>query len=187
MSTHRSSFRLPEPGAVPPRDPLLLWRYVAAQWRRAFGLNVTQINELLYVGGEFRASQWPQLHAHGIRAVLSLQAERVDAFEGPAPDSTLRVAVEDFHPPTIDQLHHAVAFIQAAHAQELPVFIHCHAGVGRAPLTASAYLMTRGLSAHESLTYIKRARPIVRLNARQMRRLHEWQQHLHAQRNDDSS
>jgi protein-tyrosine phosphatase len=187
MSTHRSSFRLPEPGAAPPHDPLLLWRYFAAQWRRVFGLNVTQINKLMYVGGEFRAAQWPQLHAHGIRAVLSLQAERIDSFQGPSPESTLRVAVEDFHPPTMDQLQQAVAFIQAAHAKDLPVFIHCHAGVGRAPLTASAYLMTRGLSAHEALTYIKQARPIVRLNARQMRRLREWEQHLRAQRTDDSS
>jgi protein-tyrosine phosphatase len=151
------------------------WRYLRTQWRRGFGLNVSRIDDLLFVGGQFRARQWPALHALGIRAVLSLQAEREDTFHGPPPDRALRLLVPDFHPPLIDQLHEAVAFIQAAHADQLPVLVHCHAGVGRAALTASAFLIAGGMSHTEAFAYLRRARPIVALNAIQHARLAEWE------------
>lgn len=151
------------------------WRYLRTQWRRMFGLNVTQIDELLFVGGQFRARQWPALHALGIRAVLSLQAEYEDQFFGPPPARTLRLEVPDFHAPTVEQLHAAIAFIESAHAERLPVMIHCHAGVGRAALTASAYLMSRGLKSSAAFDTIRRARPIVVLNAIQQARLAEWE------------
>src|SRR5215203_5906199 len=95
------------------------WRYLRTQWRRGFGLNVSRIDDLLFVGGQFRARQWPALRALGIRAVLSPQAERVDTFHGSPPDRALRLLVPDFHPPSIAQLQEAVAFIQAAHAEQL--------------------------------------------------------------------
>ncbi|MBO9343156.1 MAG: phosphatase, partial [Roseiflexus sp.] len=49
-----------------------MWRYTTSQWNRFFGLNVSRVHDLLYVGGEFRADQWPQLRTIGIRAVLNL-------------------------------------------------------------------------------------------------------------------
>lgn len=170
----QSSLHLPDPGAPPPRDPAKLWLYVRTQWRRAFGLNVSQVEPLLFVGGEFSTAQWPRLHALGIRAVLSLQAEREDQFVDPLPARVLRLHVEDFYPPSIDQLHQAVVFLRQNHADHLSTLIHCHAGVGRAPLTTAAFLMTRGLSVAEALERIQRARPIIRLNERQQRRLAEW-------------
>ena len=127
-------------------------------------------------GGQFRPDQWASLYALGIRAVLSLQAEHEDTFVGSPPERALRLLVPDFHPPTIDQLHAAVDFIAAAHADQLPVFIHCHAGIGRAPLTTAAFLTTRGLSVTTALTAIRTARPIIALNQRQIARLHEWEQ-----------
>ena len=145
-----------------------------------FGLNISRIDDLLFVGGEFSAAQWVDLHALGIRAVLSLQAEREDRFAGTPPARALRLAVEDFHPPTIAQLHEAVVFIGACHADGLPVLVHCHAGVGRAALTASAYLMTHGLSHVAAFTRIRRARPIVALGGRQLERLIEWELTLRA-------
>jgi protein-tyrosine phosphatase len=151
------------------------WRYLRTQWRRGFGLNVSRVDDLLFVGGQFRARQWPALHALGIRAVLSLQAERADAFHGPPPERALRLLVPDFHPPSVDQLHEAVAFIQAAHAAQLPVLVHCHAGVGRASLTASAFLIAGGMNQADAFAHIRRARPIIALNAIQQARLAEWE------------
>jgi protein tyrosine phosphatase (PTP) superfamily phosphohydrolase (DUF442 family) len=168
--------RLPDLGALPPLlSPPRLWLYARTQWRRTFGLNVTRIDELLFVGGQFRPQQWPALRALGIRAVLSLQAERADAFDGPPPERALRLLVPDFHPPSVEQLHEAVRFIAAAHDARLPVMVHCHAGVGRASLTASAYLIARGMSRLEAFDTIRRARPIVRLNRPQSERLAEWE------------
>jgi protein tyrosine phosphatase (PTP) superfamily phosphohydrolase (DUF442 family) len=154
------------------------WHYLRTQWRRGFGLNVSRIDDLLFVGGQFRARQWPELRALGIRAVLSLQAEREDVFQGPPPDRALRLLVPDFHPPSIEQLHQAVAFIQAAHADQLPVLVHCHAGVGRAALTASAFLVAGGMGHAEAFAFLRRARPIIALNAIQQVRLVEWEQKL---------
>jgi predicted protein tyrosine phosphatase len=160
---------------IPLHSPRMFWKYAATQWRRIFGLNVSRLDDLLFVGGEFRAEQWPALHALGIRAVLSLQQERADEFLLPLPERVLRLEVPDFHPPSIEQLDEACTFIAAAHAEKLPVMIHCHAGVGRAPLTTAAFLVRRGLSASEALQRIRLARPIIELNALQYTRLVEWE------------
>lgn len=153
------------------------WRlYMRTAWNRAFGLNVSRIYDNLYVGGQFTPEQWPPLHALGIRAVLSLQEEYEDRFSGSAPDRTLRLLVPDFQAPSLEQLHEAVRFIAAAHADGLPVMVHCHAGMGRAPLTAAAYLVHKGASSTDALSHIVRQRPIVGLNERQLTRLYEWEQ-----------
>lgn len=165
-----------QPDGALPRQRLPLWLYATTQWRRIFGLNISQIDDLLFVGGEFSVVQWPAIHALGVRAVLSLQAEREDSFSDPHPARALRLPVEDFQAPTIDQLREAVAFIGAAHVERLPVLVHCHAGVGRASLTASAYLISQGLGRGEAFGRIQRARPIVALGDVQLARLIEWEQ-----------
>jgi protein tyrosine phosphatase (PTP) superfamily phosphohydrolase (DUF442 family) len=181
LNDHHATLHLPEPSPPPLSDAARIWRYALTQLRRLFGLNVSQIDELLFVGGEFTPAQWPDLYALGIRAVLSLQTEREDQFDGAPPERILRLLVEDYHPPTIAQLREAVAFIDAARAARLPVLVHCHAGVGRAALTSSAYLMTHGLSHIEAFSQIRRARPIVALTGSQQERLIEWEQTLHDQ------
>jgi protein-tyrosine phosphatase len=154
--------------------------YLYQQWHRFFGLNATAVTPLLYVGGQFRPDQWPDLYALGIRAVLSLQAEYIDEFSGPPPTAALRIAVADFHPPAVDQLDGAADFITAQHAAGRPVLVHCHAGVGRAPMTAAAFLMRRhAQSAAQALQTVRQARPIIRPNRRQLQRLDEYAAHLH--------
>jgi hypothetical protein len=179
LNKNHAVLRVPDPG-VPLNVWVRLWLYALTQWRRMFGLNISRVDQLLFVGGEFTPAQWTQLRALGIRAVLSLQAEREDHFAGPPPERVLRLPVEDFSPPSIDQLRQAVAFIGTCHADGLPVLVHCHAGVGRASLTTSAYLMTGGLSHVEAFNRIRLARPIVELNVLQLARLIEWGWHLHA-------
>ncbi|MGB9633974.1 MAG: dual specificity protein phosphatase family protein [Chloroflexaceae bacterium] len=151
-----------------------MYVYLSTQLRRLFGLNASIIEPDLLVGGQFRPDQWPALHALGVRAVLSLQAEREDRFAGGAPERLLRLAVQDFTPPTIEQLADGIAFISAAHQAGLTVFVHCHAGVGRAPLMAAAYLMYRQELDHRTaLARIRAARPIIGLNPSQIKRLRE--------------
>ncbi len=155
------------------------WHYLHAQWRRFFGLNVSPVEPLLFVGGQFRAAQWPLLHRMGIRAVLSLQAEREDIFPSVSPDRALRLPVVDHSAPSLQQLEAGVAFMSESFAAGLPVLVHCRAGVGRAPLTAAAYLMQqRAMPYREAVAYLLAARPIIRMNGIQLRRLMEWEQHL---------
>jgi protein-tyrosine phosphatase len=149
--------------------------YASGQWRRYFGLNISQVDPLLFVGGQFHPQQWKQIHALGVRAVLSLQAERADAFTTPEPEQALRLMVPDFQAPSLAQLAEGVAFIEAAHAVGLPVFVHCHAGVGRAPLMAAAYLVARrAMTVPGALGTIRSARPIIRPNRLQRARLAEF-------------
>lgn len=158
-----------------------LWHYMHTQWQRVFGLNVSMVDALLFVGGQFRDIQWPALYTLGVRVVLSLQAEYEDRFIGTPPIRTLRLLVPDFHAPSLEQLRAGVAFIAAAHAENLPVLVHCHAGVGRAPSTAAAYLMAHhGMSLTTAVAYIRAARPIIAVNGEQRQRLEEWDRYLQA-------
>lgn len=156
--------------------------YLRAQWSRLFGLNLSPLTPLLYVGGRFDAAQWPAMHALGIRAVLSLQDESEDSFAGPPPERTLRVPVVDFTAPTVAQIEDGVRFITASHADNLPVLIHCHGGVGRAPLFAAAYLMaSEGTPYLQALARVRAARPIIGPNAGQIRSLRDYERHLREQ------
>lgn len=158
-----------------------MFTYVRAQWRRYFGLNISQVEPLLFVGGQFRPEDWPLIHALGVRAVLSMQAEREDGFAGQPPAMALRLRVIDFTPPTLAQLAEGVAFIEAAHMAELPVLVHCHGGVGRAPIMAAAYLVSRRELGHrEALAHVRAARPIIGPNLLQVRRLHEYERQVRA-------
>src|SRR5690606_23993969 len=116
------------------------------------------------------------LYNLGVRAVLSLQQEHEDRFSGTPPERVHRLLVPDFHPPTLEQLSEGVEFISSAHAVELPVLVHCHAGVGRAPLMAAAYLMaSRGIDHRAALAELRAARPIIDPNALQIARLREYE------------
>lgn len=152
--------------------------YLRAQWERYFRLNISAIDALLFVGGQFSPSQWPRMHSLGVRAVLSLQAERPDRFSGPPPAQTLRIEVPDFSAPSLAQLAEGVAFISAAHAADLPVLVHCHAGIGRAPIMAAAYMVAqRGITPAEALELIMEARPMIDPNREQLDRLMQWAEH----------
>lgn len=162
--------------------------YLRTQWARYFGLNVSQITPLLLVGGQFRPNKWPALQALGVRAVLSLQAEREDRFIGQPPERMLRLPVVDYTPPTLEQIEEGVAFISAAHEAEMPVFVHCHSGVGRAPLMAAAYLMaSRGIDHRAALAELRAARPIIDPNALQIARLREYEASLRGSPYGDSA
>jgi protein-tyrosine phosphatase len=150
--------------------------YLRAQWRRYFGLNISQVEPLLFVGGQFHPEQWPPLRELGVRAVLSMQAEHEDRFAGEPPERTLRLLVPDFTPPTQQQLAEGVAFIAEAHQAQLPVFVHCHAGVGRAPIMAAAYLVAHHRLGHrEALARVRAARPIIGPNSSQVGSLREFE------------
>lgn len=153
--------------------------YIQSTLRRFWGLNVSQVAPLLFVGGQFRPRQWPALYNLGVRAVLSLRAEYEDRFVGTPPERVLRLLVADYTAPALEQFSEAVEFIAAAHADRLPVLVHCRAGVGRAPATAAAYLMAHHQMDHRAaLMFIGAARPIISLNMFQVRRLREWEQYL---------
>ncbi len=123
---------------------------------------LSQITPLLYVGGQQRKHGLARLDARGIQAVVNLRGEADDAARGVAPEHYLWLPTTDDAPPTVEELARAVAFIAAQIAAGRGVYIHCAAGVGRAPTTAAAYLVSTGVSPEEAWDTVRQGRPFIR-------------------------
>ena len=124
---------------------------------------VSQITPQLHVGGQYRRRGWPRLAARGITAVVNLREEFDDATAGIAPHRYLYLPAVDDHPPSQEQLRAGVAFIEREIARGGGVYVHCGAGVGRAPTLAAAYLVSAGLTPAEAWERIRAVRPFIRL------------------------
>jgi len=63
--------------------------------------------------------------------------------------------IYDFGIPDIAQMKRTLDHIDQCIAQTLPVYLHCHAGVGRTGLTVGCFLVRHGLSGDDALERIK--------------------------------
>ena len=68
------------------------------------------------------------------------------------------IPVEDFHPPTVDQLEAFVALIESL-PPGTKTIVHCEAGLGRTGTFAAAYWVAKGLTVAEAVARVRRARP----------------------------
>ena len=130
--------------------------------------SVSQITPQLHVGGQYRRRGWPRLAARGITAVVNLREEFDDNDAGIAPPHYLYLPAADDHPPTLEQLREGVTFINGEVAQGGGVYVHCGAGVGRAPTMAAAYLVSTGLTPDQAWASIRGVRPFIRLKPAQV-------------------
>ena len=101
--------------------------------------------------------QWLKEHQN-ISAILTLietplSAELLDNF------ISLHIPVQDFCPPTIEQLNLCVDFLKdCLKANKKPV-VHCMMGYGRTGTILAAYLISEGMSANDSIAEVRRKRP----------------------------
>ncbi len=152
--------------------------------RRTHGFSLPHISRVqpnLYVGGQHRRRGLAQMRALGISAVLNMRAESDDAQRGLALDHYLWLSTTDDTPPTPENLERGVDFIRHHIAEGRGVYIHCAAGVGRAPMMAAAYLVHTGMSAAQAWDAIRRVRPFIRPTPPQISALDAYA----AQHNDD--
>jgi atypical dual specificity phosphatase len=100
------------------------------------------------------------LYRIGIRALLNLS-------EAPLPDEALNkvgiltkhIPVADFTAPTLHQVKQALAMIYSCFDRNLPVAVHCTAGLGRTGTILACYLVGMRISADNAIAIIREWRP----------------------------
>ncbi len=136
-------------------------------------INFSHVAPGLYLGGMYRKAAYQLFQEWGITGIVNMRR----SASPPAPKSIeiLHLATEDWHPPTLEDIGKGVKFIKHHLNKGGAVYVHCKLGEGRGPTMAAAYLITTGLSVEEALKHIKKYRPFIRPNAKQIRLLSQWQ------------
>ncbi len=143
-------------------------------------LEYSRVTDSLYVGPQYRKNGRRALLKAGITHTVNMRSEFDDAMHG----LTLGDAGSDryCHLPTVDDepisgVHIAkgIEFIDSAIRDGGRVYIHCSAGVGRAPSMAAAYLISRGCSAEDALDRIRKVRPFIRPTPIQIQALEQFE------------
>ena len=114
----------------------------------------------------------------GISAVVNMREESDEAAHNATPEHYLWLPTPDDTPPTLSDLERGATFIAEQRAAGHGVYIHCAAGVGRAPLMGAAYLVTTGLNPAEAWAAIAAGRPFIRPTPPQIAALAAFAQHL---------
>lgn len=135
--------------------------------------SVSQITPHLHVGGQYRQRGWKRLAARGITAVVNLRSEFDDQAAGIAPQRYLYLPTVDDTPPSLEYLQRGVAFIRKE-VEHGGVYVHCGAGVGRAPTMAAAYLVSTGLTSREAWGKIREKRPFIRPKPQQVSQVNRF-------------
>ncbi|MFL5346101.1 MAG: fused DSP-PTPase phosphatase/NAD kinase-like protein [Hyalangium sp.] len=134
------------------------------------GVNVSKVNEWLWVGGSVPRSQYRVLAAQGITAVIDLRAERCDdraALEALGLE-LLHLPVPDHYPPSVEQLMKGVEWAVPRLKAGGRLFTHCEHGVGRGPLMGLAVMVAQGAQATAAYRALRQARWQATLNDRQL-------------------
>jgi protein-tyrosine phosphatase len=133
-------------------------------------MNVSRVNEWLWVGGSVARSQYPALAAQGLTCVIDLRAERWDdaAALNALGLELLHLPVVDRYPPSVEQLMKGVEWALPRVKAGGRLYAHCEHGVGRGPLMGLAVMVAQGWEATEAYRALRKTRWQATLNDRQL-------------------
>jgi len=107
-------------------------------------------------GPAFMEWDFARLRKMGYSVVVSLECDRLNTFEiEDAGFEHKKICVEDFTPPTFDQIDEFVAFVEAKFSEGKKVLVHCYAGRGRTGTMLAAFLIHRGMSSEAAIREIR--------------------------------
>ncbi len=143
-------------------------------------LEYSRITDSIYVGPQHRRNGKRALMQAGITHTVNMRSEFDDAAHGLTLGDS---RTDDYcYLPTIDDepildahLVKGIDFIAGAVKNGGKVYIHCTAGVGRAPSMAAAYFINEGYTLGEALTLIRASRPFIRLTPKQIQSLERFE------------
>ncbi len=135
----------------------------------------------LYVGAQFRRRGWRILERWGITGVINLRAEFDDRKLGVNIPDYLHLPTVDDAAPSLEDLQAGVEFYRRVRANGGKVYIHCGAGVGRAPSMAAACLMADGLSVEQAWEKIRQVRVFIRPTRVQQEQIRRFAEMLNQQ------
>ena len=121
-----------------------------------------QVTDQLFVGPQFKQRGWRELQSWGITGVVNLRREFDDLSLSVAIPHYLHVPTTDDDSPAMSDLETGVAFITSQIENGGKVYIHCGAGVGRAPTMAAAYLVSQGDTPGQAFDRIRAVRSFIR-------------------------
>ena len=136
-------------------------------------LKYSRVTDSIYVGPQHRANGKRALEHAGITHIINMRSEFDDESYGltlgdDRSDNYCYLPTIDDDPISAEHIERGIAFIDSAIEGGGKVYIHCSAGVGRAPSMAAAFLISRGYSTEEALGLIRQARPFIKPTAVQM-------------------
>jgi predicted protein tyrosine phosphatase len=162
-----------------PKEAFLGTMEILSRWIR--GAPVRRLSEIspdITISGQYQKHGWKLLAKRGITSVINMRTEWDDQAAGIAPPRYMHLKVIDNTPPTLEMLQAGVDFIKQEVSNGGKVYIHCAAGVGRAPTMGAAYLISTGMSPDDAINHIRKIRPFIRPTPDQIAQLHAYAEKL---------
>ena len=143
-------------------------------------LRYSRVTETIFVGPQFRRNGKTALIRAGITHIINMRSEFDDAEYGltigeDRTDHYCHLPTVDDEPISVAHIAEGIRFIDNAIEGNGRVYIHCSAGVGRAPSMAAAYLISKGYRAEDALGEIEAVRPFIRPTRAQIVALKEFE------------
>ncbi len=128
-----------------------------------------RVTELVWIGSRLVClDDYNRLRAQGVRACIDMKLEGADPW---GFEAFLWLPTLDHEAPSQLHLRLGLAFLRECEQAKLPVFVACHAGVGRSSALVLAHLLTgpfRNQPTESALEFLLSRRPVARPNPEQV-------------------